>query len=440
MAGKSESDANEKYAVYTYCAQEQEQEQEQESIPVNVKEIIIDPSTTIINDGAFSDCRLLTNIIMHDNIVAIGDNAFLACANLRRINLPRSLQRIGLNAFKDCTNLEFVTFPQSASATVSISIDEKETDQELRQRKRQQLERTITIDTHAFANCVSLSAVFLSSHHVISLGVGTFRNCTSLRFLHLGEDNTKINYFGYNLLLRCDDLFSDTAVKYVYDHHAAINDEEVIEWLSTRRYMNSKYSLHRLSYRTDITAQLIQECGAEFKYENASIQDDRRMLPLHIICANPHATIDVITACYNISPKKAAVTPDRFGCIPMHYLCKFHPFVLKAEGFDWIGDEQLIGCFHTMDENGQSPLHILADNGNLGSLPFTVALRHNIKWQDGMDVITVEAMTTDSNFLTTKDAKTGVYAFMLASHHNGDLSTSFELLRANPIPCDNQFM
>lgn len=92
-------------------------------IPTKLKKATITGGKIL--DGAFSECVMLTTIILPNGITSIGKNAFEQCSGLMTITIPESIQYIENYAFMGCTNLCEVRF----------------------------LEGLISIGIQAFANC-----------------------------------------------------------------------------------------------------------------------------------------------------------------------------------------------------------------------------------------------------------------------------------------------
>ena len=77
----------------------------------------VDTSTSIIAGGAFSGCKALVTVSLHDGITSLGAYAFSGCTSLGSVVLPKDLTVIGAYAFSGCTSLASVTLP---SALVEI--------------------------------------------------------------------------------------------------------------------------------------------------------------------------------------------------------------------------------------------------------------------------------------------------------------------------------
>ena len=80
---------------------------------------VIPASVTSIGDGAFSDCRSLSNIDIPDSVTSIGNSAFFDCLSLSKIVIPNSVTSIGDRAFSYCS------FPYDLKQELSSRFGEK---------------------------------------------------------------------------------------------------------------------------------------------------------------------------------------------------------------------------------------------------------------------------------------------------------------------------
>lgn len=75
------------------------------------------PSGTIsIRDGAFAQCRDLTDITISDSVTSIGYEAFSQCQSLTSIIMPCGIISIGYRAFYGCNNLVDIAVPDSVTS------------------------------------------------------------------------------------------------------------------------------------------------------------------------------------------------------------------------------------------------------------------------------------------------------------------------------------
>lgn len=68
-------------------------------IPEKLDGIIV----TKIGEHAFSNCKILTGVIIPESVVSIGAGAFSGCNNLVKIAIPESVASIEADAFMDCS-------------------------------------------------------------------------------------------------------------------------------------------------------------------------------------------------------------------------------------------------------------------------------------------------------------------------------------------------
>ena len=89
-----------------------------------------------IKEAAFNCCSNLISVTIPMGVTKIGDQAFRSCTSLTSVNLPESITSIGVFAFHSCRNLTSVIFPQNVTV----------------------------IDRAAFAYCDNLTEVIFNSN------------------------------------------------------------------------------------------------------------------------------------------------------------------------------------------------------------------------------------------------------------------------------------
>ena len=65
---------------------------------------------TAIGDGAFYQCKEMTELIIEDGVEHIGGCALWYCTSLRVLKIPKSVNSIDKYAFEDCPQLEVIFF------------------------------------------------------------------------------------------------------------------------------------------------------------------------------------------------------------------------------------------------------------------------------------------------------------------------------------------
>ena len=81
-----------------------------------VTSLIIPNNVTSIGAGAFEGCTGLTSVTIGNRVTSIGGYAFLGCTGLTSVTIPDSVTDIGIQAFEDCTGLTSVTIPDSVTS------------------------------------------------------------------------------------------------------------------------------------------------------------------------------------------------------------------------------------------------------------------------------------------------------------------------------------
>lgn len=77
-----------------------------------------------IGPGCFAGCSELTTIILPDTVTAISPMAFSGCKNLRGLYLHEGLQTIGRDAFDGCVLLEAISIPRTVTSIAPNCFDD----------------------------------------------------------------------------------------------------------------------------------------------------------------------------------------------------------------------------------------------------------------------------------------------------------------------------
>jgi hypothetical protein len=75
---------------------------------------------TIIDNYAFSPCKLLTSVDIPESVKSIGENAFSECALLTNVTISSGVISIGLYAFRDCTLLTSISVDKNNNNYSSV--------------------------------------------------------------------------------------------------------------------------------------------------------------------------------------------------------------------------------------------------------------------------------------------------------------------------------
>ena len=140
-----------------------------------------------IGAGAFSGCRVLTNLTLPSSVTEIDAGAFSGCSGLTSLTLPSGLTKIGAGAFSGCSGLTSLTIP---SGVTEISY---KAFYDCKGLTSLTLPSGVTeIADQAFYGCSGLTSITLPSG-VTRIGYWAFHGCSGLTSLALPSGLTWIN-------------------------------------------------------------------------------------------------------------------------------------------------------------------------------------------------------------------------------------------------------
>ncbi len=142
----------------------------------------IPDTVTEIHAGAFADCVHLEEIILPERLTVIRDMTFYGCKALQKMEIPDTVTQIGMGAFYSCESLEHVDLPEGITEiTEGVFAESGITELSLP-------ESVTYIGKEAFEGCDRMEEVYLPTR-ITEIGVGAFRNCKSLRTVHVADDH-----------------------------------------------------------------------------------------------------------------------------------------------------------------------------------------------------------------------------------------------------------
>ena len=148
--------------------------------------ITIPDSVTDIESSAFSGCTGLTGITMPDSVTKIDGNVFSGCTGLTRINIPKGVTSIGVGAFKGCMNLSNISVPDG------VTIIETSAFYECTGLTSIIIPGSVTsIEDAAFYGCTGLTNVSLPKS-ISMIGMVAFQGCTGLTGMTIPDGVTSI--------------------------------------------------------------------------------------------------------------------------------------------------------------------------------------------------------------------------------------------------------
>lgn len=163
----------------------------------------------LIEEGAFSSCENLAEILLPEGVDSIGKEAFRDCYSLTSIKIPSTLKSIERSTFDNCKKLQKVII-EDIAAWCNNTINENlrfekhlyMNDEEI---KDLVIPNTATsIADYAFWNCIGLTSV-ATGDGITSIGKSAFADCTSLTSATIGSGVTSI---GDGAFYSCSSLTS----------------------------------------------------------------------------------------------------------------------------------------------------------------------------------------------------------------------------------------
>jgi hypothetical protein len=239
-----------------------------------------------------SNDKVPKNVIavsIQQQVTEIPNEFCFGCLSLTRVEIPNTVTTIQYGAFAECSSLTTIDIPDTVT----------------------------TIQSGAFYRCSSLTAVDLPNT-VTTIRDGTFFGCSSLITVDIPNTVTTIEYAAF---CECPSLISiaiPESVSCILDHAFSECDaleqrqvngcnyhQDINTWLR-QRFDN--LPLHQTCYNDTSTLNtttfnnLIQHHASTL-----TVNDAMLMTPLHILCCNPTATIEMIKQLQAAEPQAASM-------------------------------------------------------------------------------------------------------------------------------------
>ena len=157
----------------------------------SLEQVVIPASVTQIDDLAFEGCKSLKIVRILGAIQDIAYGTFYGCESLTDIQLPKSLKRIGVThsdyepglydfriirgVFSGCKSLQTISIPDSVTEIPNVAFSDCEALKSIRLGNG-----IATIGIEAFSNCVSLESIVIPTS-VNTIGNYAFKGCKSLK-------------------------------------------------------------------------------------------------------------------------------------------------------------------------------------------------------------------------------------------------------------------
>ena len=172
---------------------------------INLNEVSIPDTVTSMGESVFSECTNLEKVKLPNTRQNIPANTFYNCKNLKEIVLPETVTAIRNSAFYGCTSLPSINLPEGLQTIESSAFYECKALTDISIPKN-----VTTIGSNAFYNCDSLQSAVVNSSGEI--GSQAFYDCDALTSLTLADSITKI---GSSLCYGCDKLTDIKFGKYI---------------------------------------------------------------------------------------------------------------------------------------------------------------------------------------------------------------------------------
>lgn len=93
--------------------------------------------------GTFSDCTLLTELIVPETIKTVADYAFYYCSNLKQFTIPVTVESIGDHAFYYCYGLKSITIPDRVTSIRDYAINSERDFRKTQQKISNNIENSL---------------------------------------------------------------------------------------------------------------------------------------------------------------------------------------------------------------------------------------------------------------------------------------------------------
>ena len=340
-----------------------------DAVPMNVTHVRVDPSVTIIPNGAFAARYQLVEVELPEGLISIENDAFHNCQSLMRINLPSTVEEIGNSAFKRCDKLDGIVLPEGLQRlgryvfnlckslkTINIPpvIEVLEDGVFLSCHSLTGItftEGLLEIGEDAFSFCTSLVSVTLPSSLKV-IGYMAFDGCKVLDEVHMPDTIESIDKAAF---MRCN--FTNFRMPPLVQtfHEGAVTSNACLVSLELPENVSSRNDHAVLSLRN---IALPLECEIESDSDSSI---DTNVDGSGLLEAFPDDDDDDTTS---------NALQHRFDELPIHKICYYQSYHdtettmqnLKREINPWTTTPpgQLNATGNRQDCLGMTPLHILA--------------------------------------------------------------------------------
>lgn len=172
-----------------------------------------DSGVTEIGDNAFENCTSLGYLAAPTSLVRIGGYAFYGCSSLSSVFIDGNLEYFGSYAFGGCTSLGKITF--AATDGLSVPVGAFSDCRSLRSIEIP--EGIISVSMQAFGGCTSLASVKFPGT-LTSIGSNAFSGCSSLAEVTIPSKVTEIGSYAFSGCSSLSSLEIQSKSAYIYDY------------------------------------------------------------------------------------------------------------------------------------------------------------------------------------------------------------------------------
>lgn len=142
------------------------------------------------NVSPWCENEQITGIVINDGVTSVGDGAFYQCKNVTNVELPATLKSIGYLAFYSCFGLKAVDIPNGVTSLTSAF-------QNCRGLTTIDVPSGVTDIGGAFASCINLTSVTLREG-LPEIGKNAFASCESLTSIKIPSTVTSIGSYAFD--------------------------------------------------------------------------------------------------------------------------------------------------------------------------------------------------------------------------------------------------
>ena len=381
----------------------------------SLETIVFPKSVVFIESDAFCYCTNLKSVIFPNDsqLRDIGDHAFRGCKSLQSIAIPDSVTIIGEGAFYECTNLESVLFTDQSClqeilycafcrchSLQSIVIPNSVT----------------TIGYNAFEECLKLKSVIFGELSTIqTINCFTFYKCTSLQLINIPTTVTTIDE---GAIAWCPFLQVIDIPRQAEVHPTAFENSHLLSTTLEEHGADSMKGrfdalpIHQACYNFNNSTSSVEIINTFHSLQHNDLAllqvDVMGMTPLHILCANPAATKDMIEQLYRKNTEAASVRNVN-DMLPWHMYAvnKDKQFLMFNEHTNEYGD--IVSTTMTVTAR-----MIMSNEFNVDVL---VEANLDIDTKEMFLILTGSSLF---EWLETMDGVTGLYPFMSMATESND--------------------